>query len=68
MGNVMSAVSGPLNWIVTGDSRPGSLASLTVSPPIVAEPLFASAARYVAPLPFPDYLGLDAYATGERGL
>ena len=30
--------------------------------------MIASAARYVAPLPFPDYLGLDAYATGERGL
>jgi len=30
--------------------------------------MIASAARYVEPLPFPDYLGLDAYATGERGL
>jgi N6-L-threonylcarbamoyladenine synthase len=28
--------------------------------------MIASAARYVAPLPFPDYLGLDVYATGER--
>jgi N6-L-threonylcarbamoyladenine synthase len=25
--------------------------------------MIASAARYVAPIPFPDYLGLDAYAT-----
>ena len=25
--------------------------------------MIASAARYVAPVPFPDYLGLDAYAT-----
>jgi N6-L-threonylcarbamoyladenine synthase len=30
--------------------------------------MIASAARYVDPLPFPDYLALDAYATGERGL
>jgi N6-L-threonylcarbamoyladenine synthase len=30
--------------------------------------MIASAARYLDPLPFPDYLALDAYATGERGL
>jgi N6-L-threonylcarbamoyladenine synthase len=30
--------------------------------------MIASAARYVAPRRFPEYLGLDAYATGERGL
>jgi tRNA N6-adenosine threonylcarbamoyltransferase len=30
--------------------------------------MIASAARFLAPLPFPDYLALDAYATGERGL
>jgi N6-L-threonylcarbamoyladenine synthase len=30
--------------------------------------MIASAARYVEPLPFPDYLGLDVYATGERAL
>ncbi len=28
--------------------------------------MIASAARYVEPLPFPDYLELDVYATGER--
>jgi len=28
--------------------------------------MIASAARYQAPLAYPDYLGLDAYATGER--
>jgi len=28
--------------------------------------MIASAARYVAPLRYPDYLGLDVYATGER--
>jgi N6-L-threonylcarbamoyladenine synthase len=30
--------------------------------------MIASAARYVPALEFPAYLGLDAYATGERGL
>ena len=28
--------------------------------------MIASAARWVDPLPFPDYLGLDAYATRPR--
>ncbi len=28
--------------------------------------MIASAARFTAPLPFPDYLALDAYATGAR--
>jgi N6-L-threonylcarbamoyladenine synthase len=30
--------------------------------------MIASAARYVEPIPFPDYLELDVYATGERAL
>ncbi len=30
--------------------------------------MIASAARHVAAQPFPDYLGLDAYASGERAL
>lgn len=30
--------------------------------------MIASAARFVAPRPFPEYLAMDAYATGERGL
>jgi len=30
--------------------------------------MIAAAARYVEPIPYPDYLGLDAYATGERPL
>jgi len=30
--------------------------------------MIASAARYVEPIPYPEYLGLDAYATGERPL
>jgi N6-L-threonylcarbamoyladenine synthase len=30
--------------------------------------MIASAARYVPPIPYPGYLGLDVYATGERAL
>ncbi len=30
--------------------------------------MIASAARYLEPMPYPDYLGLDVYATGERAL
>jgi hypothetical protein len=30
--------------------------------------MIASAARYVDALPFPEYLDLDVYATGERAL
>ncbi|MDQ6816215.1 MAG: tRNA (adenosine(37)-N6)-threonylcarbamoyltransferase complex transferase subunit TsaD [Actinomycetota bacterium] len=30
--------------------------------------MIASAARFVEPLPYPAYLDLDVYATGERGL
>ena len=30
--------------------------------------MIASAARFVEPLPYPDYLELDVYATGERAL
>ena len=30
--------------------------------------MIASAARYVPATPFPDYLGVDVYATGERAL
>ena len=30
--------------------------------------MIAAAARYMQPLAYPDYLGLDAYATGERSL
>jgi hypothetical protein len=30
--------------------------------------MIASAARYVPALPYPEYLGLDVYATGERPL
>ena len=30
--------------------------------------MIGSAARYVAPRQFPEYLSLDAYATGEHAL
>ena len=30
--------------------------------------MIAGAARFTEPIAFPDYLSLDAYATGERGL
>ena len=30
--------------------------------------MIASAARFVDPLPYPEYLDLDVYATGERQL
>ena len=30
--------------------------------------MIASAARWVEPLRYPDYLDLDAYATGQRGM
>jgi N6-L-threonylcarbamoyladenine synthase len=30
--------------------------------------MIASAARFLPALPFPEYLGLDAYATGQRAL
>jgi N6-L-threonylcarbamoyladenine synthase len=30
--------------------------------------MIGSAARFVEPLPYPDYVALDAYATGERAL
>jgi N6-L-threonylcarbamoyladenine synthase len=30
--------------------------------------MIASAARFVSVMPYPDYLGLDVYATGERML
>ena len=30
--------------------------------------MIGSAARFLEPLPYPDYLGLDAYATGEHAL
>jgi N6-L-threonylcarbamoyladenine synthase len=60
------AANGPLRERMTGlgvaiDVPPFALCTDNAA-------MIASAARYLDPLPFPDYLGLDAYATGERGL
>jgi N6-L-threonylcarbamoyladenine synthase len=42
-----------------------------VPPPVLCTDnaaMIASAARYVEPLPYPDYLDLEVYASGERAL
>ena len=47
----------------------GMGASVHVPPSILCTDnaaMIASAARFVSPIAYPDYLGLDAYATGER--
>jgi N6-L-threonylcarbamoyladenine synthase len=44
---------------------------LDVPPPVLCTDnaaMIASAARYVEPLPYPDYLDLEVYASGERAL
>jgi N6-L-threonylcarbamoyladenine synthase len=44
---------------------------LDVPPPALCTDnaaMIASAARFVTPLPYPEYLDLDVYATGERAL
>jgi N6-L-threonylcarbamoyladenine synthase len=60
------AANGPLR------ARVGALgARLKVPPPALCTDnaaMIASAARYTDPVPFPDYLALDAYASGERAL
>jgi N6-L-threonylcarbamoyladenine synthase len=46
-------------------------AELAIPPPELCTDnaaMIAAAARHVTPLAYPDYLSLDAYATGERGL
>jgi N6-L-threonylcarbamoyladenine synthase len=58
------AANGPLRERMAGLAVP-----LRIPPPALCTDnaaMIASAARYVAPLE--DYLALDAYATGERGL
>ena len=60
------AANGPLRERLGGLGVP-----LDVPPPELCTDnaaMIASAARFVAPLPFPDYLELDVYATGERAL
>jgi N6-L-threonylcarbamoyladenine synthase len=58
------AANGPLR------ERARSLADEVHVPPMVLctdnAAMIASAARYVRALPYPEYLALDAYATGER--
>ena len=60
------AANGPLR------ERLAALGADTAIPPLELctdnAAMIAAAARHVAPLPYPDYLGLDAYATGEGGL
>lgn len=60
------AANGPLRARVEG------LADELEVPPLALctdnAAMIASAARYLPPLAFPDYLSLDAYASGERGL
>ena len=60
------AANGPLRARVQG------LADELEVPPLALctdnAAMIASAARYLPPLAFPEYLSLDAYASGERGL
>jgi N6-L-threonylcarbamoyladenine synthase len=60
------AANGPLR------ERLGGLGVETAIPPPELctdnAAMIAAAARHVVPLAYPDYLGLDAYATGEGGL
>jgi N6-L-threonylcarbamoyladenine synthase len=60
------AANGPLRERLAGLD-----VELDVPPPVLCTDnaaMIASAARYVEPLAFPDYLALDVYATGEPAL
>jgi N6-L-threonylcarbamoyladenine synthase len=60
------AANGPLRERMTGLG-----VELGIPPPELCTDnaaMIAAAARHVKPLPFPRYLDLDVYATGERGL
>jgi N6-L-threonylcarbamoyladenine synthase len=60
------AANGPLRQRMAGLG-----VELAIPPPELCTDnaaMIASAARYVEPLPYPQYLELDVYATGERGL
>ena len=48
-------------WRLTISLPPGELCTDNAA-------MIASAARYVRPAPYPDYLGVEAYATGEGPL
>ncbi len=60
------AANGPLRERLTGLN-----VETAIPPPELCTDnaaMIAAAARHVTPLAYPDYLGLDAYATGEGGL
>jgi N6-L-threonylcarbamoyladenine synthase len=60
------AANGPLR------ERLGTLGATLEVPPVALctdnAAMIASAARYVQPIPYPGYLALDVFATGERAL
>jgi N6-L-threonylcarbamoyladenine synthase len=57
------AANGPLRDAVRGLGAAAHLPAMDLCTDNAA--MIASAARFVTPLPFPDYLAIDAYATGE---
>jgi tRNA N6-adenosine threonylcarbamoyltransferase len=71
-GHTRLAVGGGVAANAPLRERLGALDVETAIPPLELctdnAAMIAAAARHVEPLPFPDYLGLDAYATGEGGL
>jgi N6-L-threonylcarbamoyladenine synthase len=60
------AANGPLRERMRGLAAHVDVPPITLCTDNAA--MIASAARHVRPLPYPQYLALDAYATGERGL
>lgn len=60
------AANGPLRERIRGLGVPVDVPPVQLCTDNAA--MIASAARYLPALPFPDYLTLDAYATGERDL
>ena len=59
------AANGPLRERM-GDLAPAALHLPPLELCTDNAAMIASAARFVEPLPFPEYLSLDAYSTGER--
>jgi N6-L-threonylcarbamoyladenine synthase len=60
------AANGPLRERLAGLGVPLDVPSRTLCTDNAA--MIASAGRFVEPVPFPHYLDLDVYATGERAL
>ena len=60
------AANGPLRERIRGLGVPVDVPPIRLCTDNAA--MIASAARFLPALPFPDYLALDAYATGERDL